>query len=250
MFGHVDGSMATAARSRRTGRAGARRNACTVGHATLSETTEKVRRKYRKYRKCRKPPAAIRRARLINDYRALRCIRRRPVCAGWAGGNRRKLAETPCREFAREAVRISTVSLSGATPRPDWRSACGNCGNSLRSVWTAPRGWDSKTPDRWLIIGHAYEVAGQAGDWAWAARSRPFAQRRPRPAPGRLDATPRTRPVVDSPRSRATSLAATSSSKAGFARKRNRSPASVRPTLRVVRMNSTAPMRAASARIA
>jgi hypothetical protein len=30
-----------------------------------------------------------------------------------------------------------------------------------------------------LIIGHAYEVAGQAGDWAWAARSPPIAQRRP-----------------------------------------------------------------------
>jgi hypothetical protein len=52
------------------------------------------------------------------------------------------------------------------------------------------------------------------------------------------------------PRSRATSLAATSSSNAGFARKRNRSPASVNPTLRVVRMKSVAPTRASRARTA
>ena len=42
----------------------------------------------------------------------------------------------------------------------------------------------------------------------------------------------------------------TSSSKAGFARERNRAPASVRPTLRVVRMKSAAPTRASSARTA
>jgi hypothetical protein len=52
------------------------------------------------------------------------------------------------------------------------------------------------------------------------------------------------------PRSRATALAATSSSNAGLARERNRSPALVRPTLRVVRMKSTAPTRSSSARIA
>src|SRR5205085_996916 len=41
-----------------------------------------------------------------------------------------------------------------------------------------------------------------------------------------------------------------SSSNAGFARERNRSPASVRPTLRVVRMNSTAPTRVSRVRTA
>jgi hypothetical protein len=196
MFGHVDGSMAAAARSRRTGRAGARRNACTVGHATLSETTEKGPSEIPEIPEmpetpCRHPARPI-------DQR-LSGASVHPPAAGLRRMGWRKPAEAPCREFAREAVRISTGSLSGATPRPDWRSACGNCGNCFRSVWTAPRGWDSKTPDRWLIIGHAYEVAGQAGDWAWAARSRPFAQRRPRPAPGRLDATPRTRWVGGSP---------------------------------------------------
>lgn len=52
------------------------------------------------------------------------------------------------------------------------------------------------------------------------------------------------RPAGRCPRSRAASLAATSSSKAGFARERNRSPASAKPTLRVVRMKSAAPTRA------
>jgi len=60
----------------------------------------------------------------------------------------------------------------------------------------------------------------------------------------------RSNPAGLCPRSRATALAATSSSKAGFARDKKRSPASVRPTLRVVRMNSAAPTRASSARTA
>src|SRR5690348_1143329 len=60
----------------------------------------------------------------------------------------------------------------------------------------------------------------------------------------------RNSPAGRCPRSRATALAATSSSKAGFARDRKRSPASVRPTLRVVRMKSAAPTRASSARTA
>ena len=51
------------------------------------------------------------------------------------------------------------------------------------------------------------------------------------------------------PRSRTTSPAATSSSKAGFARDRNRSRLH-RPTLRVVRMKSAAPTRASSVRTA
>src|SRR5258708_30777140 len=34
---------------------------------------------------------------------------------GRRGGNRRKLAETPCRNFAREIVRIFPVSLLGST---------------------------------------------------------------------------------------------------------------------------------------
>src|SRR4030088_977508 len=60
----------------------------------------------------------------------------------------------------------------------------------------------------------------------------------------------RSSPAGRCPRSWATALAATSSSKAGLARDRNRSPASVRPTLRVVRMKSAAPMRASRARTA
>jgi hypothetical protein len=60
----------------------------------------------------------------------------------------------------------------------------------------------------------------------------------------------RKSPVGRCPRSRAASPAVTSSSKAGFAREMNRSPASVRPTLRVVQINSAAPIRASSARTA
>ena len=60
----------------------------------------------------------------------------------------------------------------------------------------------------------------------------------------------RKSPAGRRPRSRASWLAAISSSKAGFARERNRSPASVSPTLRVVRMKRAAPTRASSARTA
>src|SRR6267378_3188484 len=94
---------------------------------------------------------------------------------------------------------ISIDASSGAARSVVATSTTRAAGRQLvHGCWSAPFGWDSKTPDRWLIIGHAYEAAGQAGDWAWAARSRQFAQRRPRPAPGRLDGRPRTRPVVDS----------------------------------------------------
>jgi len=60
----------------------------------------------------------------------------------------------------------------------------------------------------------------------------------------------RNSPAGRCPSSLATPLAATSSSKAGFARERNRCPASVMPTLRVVRMKSAAPTRASSVRTA
>jgi hypothetical protein len=71
----------------------------------------------------------------------------------------------------------------------------------------------------------------------WGNRARRVVRRRNNPA-GRC------------PSSRATSLAATSSSNAGLARKKNCSPASVRRTLRAVRMKSAAPTRASSARTA
>ncbi len=82
-----------------------------------------------------------------------------------------------------------------------------------------------------------------------------LARTRRSPAPGsagrpRGERTGATGPVGRKPGSRAAALAATSSSKAGFARDRKRSPASVRPTLRVVRMKSAAPTRASSARTA
>src|SRR5580704_11890037 len=45
------------------------------------------------------------------------------------GGNRRKLAETPCRDFAREIIRSFAVSPKGCTPSLNTAIACGNCGN-------------------------------------------------------------------------------------------------------------------------
>jgi hypothetical protein len=60
----------------------------------------------------------------------------------------------------------------------------------------------------------------------------------------------RNSPAGRCPKSRAAALAATSSSKAGFARERNRSPDSVKPTLRVARMKSAEPTCASSARTA
>src|SRR5712672_4541895 len=65
-----------------------------------------------------------------------------------------------------------------------------------------------------------------------------------------LGTASRKSPVGRCPRSRAAAPAAASSSKAGLARDRKRSPAWVRPTLRVVRMKSATPMRASSARTA
>jgi hypothetical protein len=55
-----------------------------------------------------------------------------------SGGNRRKLAETPCRNSARGTVRSFAVSPKGCSPSPDWRIACGNCGNCLQKPFEKP----------------------------------------------------------------------------------------------------------------
>src|ERR1700722_7810365 len=51
------------------------------------------------------------------------------------GGNRRKLAETPCRDFAREIVHGLAVSSKACTPGEfpveHMPTASGNCGNSF-----------------------------------------------------------------------------------------------------------------------
>jgi hypothetical protein len=54
-----------------------------------------------------------------------------------SGGNRRKLAETPCRNSARETVSSFAVSATGCTPSRDWHIASGNCGNSLQILCQA-----------------------------------------------------------------------------------------------------------------
>src|SRR5258708_5095721 len=77
----------------------------------------------RKGRKGRKP-------RILRKWGLFRRWRE----AAETGGNWRKLAETACRNSARETVRIFPVSLWGPLQSPDWRIACGNCGNpSCRS---------------------------------------------------------------------------------------------------------------------
>ena len=56
-----------------------------------------------------------------------------------SGGNRRKLAETPCTNSARETVCSFAVSATRGTPPCDWHIASGNCGNSLQIPWQASR---------------------------------------------------------------------------------------------------------------
>jgi hypothetical protein len=48
--------------------------------------------------------------------------------AAETGGNRRKLAETPCRNSARETVRSFAVSAKGCTPSTPVKMGSGNCG--------------------------------------------------------------------------------------------------------------------------
>ena len=55
------------------------------------------------------------------------------------GATRRKPAETPCRNFARETVRIFLSHPRGAVQRLDTDIACGNCGNSPFPPATTPR---------------------------------------------------------------------------------------------------------------
>jgi Protein of unknown function (DUF3297) len=55
------------------------------------------------------------------------------------GATRRKPAETPCRNFARETVRIFLSHPRGAVQRLDTDIACGNCGNSSFPPATTPR---------------------------------------------------------------------------------------------------------------
>jgi hypothetical protein len=61
----------------------------------------------RKGRKGRKP-------RILRKWGPFRRWRE----AAETGGNRRKLAETPCRNSARETVRSFAVSPKGSTPKP------------------------------------------------------------------------------------------------------------------------------------
>ena len=65
------------------------------------------------------PLAGIRRPRFVNDIRRFGVSAGRPVCAGWAGGNGRKPAETPCKNIARDPRQ----------PGIDYRTT-GNTGNS------------------------------------------------------------------------------------------------------------------------
>jgi hypothetical protein len=95
------------------------------------ERTLRLRRQTdrRKGRKGRKLPAPLRRVGFVNDINHLDAPWQ-PDCAARRGGNRRKLAETPCKNSARDTVRGFTVSLLGSTPvQNDYRTT-GNTGNS------------------------------------------------------------------------------------------------------------------------
>jgi hypothetical protein len=72
---------------------------------------------------CKNPACRIRR-RFQSSLRAAAAGLRRPArrkLAETGGNSRQKLCSRPVRTFA--------VPLLGATPDPDWRIACGNCGN-------------------------------------------------------------------------------------------------------------------------
>jgi hypothetical protein len=96
----------------------------------LTRTSENDRRKGRKGRK---PPATFRRVGFTNDINHVDGRgggRFAPLGVAETGGNWRKLAETPCRNSARETVRIFLSHFWGAPQWLDISIACGNCGNS------------------------------------------------------------------------------------------------------------------------
>ena len=97
-------------------------------------TSQKDRRKYRKYRKPRQRSVRDFLGNDINkleSHGSLSGVWRKP------DRNRRKLAETPCRNSARETVSSFAVSATGCTPSRDWHIASGNCGNSLQILCQA-----------------------------------------------------------------------------------------------------------------
>ena len=125
----------------------------------------------------------------------------------------------------------------------------GNGGVNLTATMSAAMNWPNRMPASKPCA--ARSTVPRSRRSPLRSRDKPGKRARSTAPAGRQDPA-RHREAQQSGRppsqSRATSLAATSSSKAGLARDRNRSPASVRPTLRVVRMKSAAPRRASSVR--
>src|SRR5260370_27623379 len=111
-----------------------RRKSCEAGCTPWMERPLWVRQdnERRKGRKGRKLPATIRRVGFVNDINHLRVrcgSRFAPLGRAETGGNRRKPAETPCKNSARETVRSFVVSAKGCTPRSRLAERLRNCGN-------------------------------------------------------------------------------------------------------------------------